>query len=291
MRRLIGWKAITEKRHGICPKACLNSHMSYWILACRGPKCSSLSPVPRLKSQGTANGVRLLTVQSSLGFCTWHQGTKEYWRNWMELNSIYELYSFKFLPFNIARNRYYYILLSQLASWEATIANYNMAMHKMHDKQPQAITSSTSKLIDNGIRCPNRSSMRSPNHGISWLVTCTASVYWAALWVHRAWVPRPLWKNWSIRCIKHFKQPPLNSICGGGNYTDKIIQKLSLKMSQVCSFASLNLRHFFLILKKCLPILLWWDDAVEDCSAWAQKKKYTYEAQSGSITCFQSVWN
>lgn len=34
-------KAITEKRHGICPKAFLNSHMSYWILACRGPKCSS----------------------------------------------------------------------------------------------------------------------------------------------------------------------------------------------------------------------------------------------------------
>ena len=49
------------------------------------------------------------------------------------------------------------------------------------------------------------------------------------------------------------------------------------------SFASLNLRHFFLILKKCLPILLWWDDALR----LSTEKKYRYEAQSGSITFYR----
>ena len=52
------------------------------------PMSSLVSLLPRPESQGTANGVRLLTVQSSLGFCSRHQGMKE-------LNGIefYKLYT------------------------------------------------------------------------------------------------------------------------------------------------------------------------------------------------------
>jgi len=124
-------KAITEKRHGICPKAFLNSHMSYWVLldTCL-PGSKMFLPCPPFL---LCHDQSLKVPQMVWDFWRFNPlwdfalGIKEprntegiEW-NWI-LYIIYKIYSFKFLSFNIARNRYYYyILLSLLASWEATI--------------------------------------------------------------------------------------------------------------------------------------------------------------------------
>ncbi len=87
---LVGWKQSRQKtwiRRRFSTATCPTRYLLAGIQ--NAPPMSSLvSLLPRPESQGTANGVRLLTVQSSLGFCSRHQGMKE-------LNGIefYKLYT------------------------------------------------------------------------------------------------------------------------------------------------------------------------------------------------------